>query len=712
MTTSFLSRFLGRTAALLLIAVGFFAPATSVGATENLTPRHTGVRIVGDQFWVNDQPTYAGRAWHGHSVEGLLFNTRMVQGIYDDLNSETVGRWAYPDTKKWDAERNNREFLAAMPEWKKHGVLAFTLCLQGGSPQGYSKEQPWINSAFAADGSLRPDYLVRLTRILDEADRLGMVVILGYFYFGQDERVADEAAVLKAVDTATHWVLDQGYTHILIEVNNECDVKSYDHAILRPGRVSELVTRVKGIERDGRRLLVGTSYTGGTIPGDSVIAASDFILLHGNGKNDPNRVRRAIRGTRASPSWHVMPIVVNEDDHFDFEQPENHFVATLEEKASWGYFDPGESNYRDGYQCPPVNWGINTPRKQAFFNLVAEITGASGGGAGAASSASVGNPPAALSPAVPPASSWTTLETKGRLHPREECGMAEVDGRFYLLGGRGINPVDIFDPATLTWSEGAPPPIEVHHFQPAVWEHRIYLACGMTGRYPVEKGLDRILIYDPAKNAWSWGSDIPPERRRGGAGTVVYGDKLYLIAGIQNGHTDGWVKWCDAYDFKNQTWAVLPDAPRARDHFEAALIAGKIYAAAGRRSSAVTRQVFELTIPEIDVYDLSAGSWSTLPATSNLPVLRAGASTLAVGSQLIVVGGESITQKSAHREVQALDTRTGQWRNLPSLARGRHGAGLASFGQAFYTASGPGDRGGSPLLPTIETLSFADAVLP
>jgi hypothetical protein len=50
-------------------------------------------------------------------------------------------------------------------------------------------------------------------------------------------------------------------------------------------------------------------------------------------------------------------------------------VAAISEYASWGYFDPGERNYRDGYQSPPVNWGINTERKKAFFELLNDITG-------------------------------------------------------------------------------------------------------------------------------------------------------------------------------------------------------------------------------------------------------------------------------------------------------------------------------------------------
>src|ERR1051325_8868916 len=151
--------------------------------------RRTTVSIVGDEFHINGRPTYAGRNWNGHKVQGLLLNSRMVQGIFDDLNTNTVSNWAYPDTGKWDAERNTPEFIAAMPEWRKQGLLAFTINLQGGSPKGYSQQQPWHNSAIAEDGSLRASYMQRLGSVLDRADELGMVVILGYFYFGQDERL-------------------------------------------------------------------------------------------------------------------------------------------------------------------------------------------------------------------------------------------------------------------------------------------------------------------------------------------------------------------------------------------------------------------------------------------------------------------------------------------------------------------------------------------
>src|SRR5476649_1034050 len=134
--------------------------AFSFGCASALpqTNRHTQVSIHGEDFYINGQPTYAGRSWNGHRIEGLLLNARLVQGIFDDQNPQTVARWDYPDTGKWDADRNTREFIAAMPEWRAHGLLAFTLNLQGGSPEGYSHGQPWLNSAFNPDGSLRDDY--------------------------------------------------------------------------------------------------------------------------------------------------------------------------------------------------------------------------------------------------------------------------------------------------------------------------------------------------------------------------------------------------------------------------------------------------------------------------------------------------------------------------------------------------------------------------
>lgn len=346
--------------------------AVTLSTQTNMAAVKTTVSIQGDRFFINGRPTYEGRNYKGLKIEGLLMNSRMVQGIYDDRNPETQSKWKYPDTGKWDADRNTREFIAAMPEWRRHGLLAITLNLQGGSPEGYSRTQPWHNSAFEADGALNPAYLRRLERIINRADQLGMVVILGYFYFGQDQRLRDEEAVKRGVANATNWLRQKGWRNVMIEIANECDNRAYDHAIIKKDRIHELIKLAKSVNN---RSLVGTSFNGGSIPSSNVIAASDFVLLHGNGVSNPNRIAEMVELTRRDPAYRPMPILFNEDDHFDFDKTDNNMLKALGAYASWGYFDPGKSDYQEGYQCPPVDWGINTERKQGFFYLLKEVTG-------------------------------------------------------------------------------------------------------------------------------------------------------------------------------------------------------------------------------------------------------------------------------------------------------------------------------------------------
>lgn len=301
---------------------------------------------------------------------------------------------------------------------------------------------------------------------------------------------------------------------------------------------------------------------------------------------------------------------------------------------------------------------------------------------------------------------WVPLETVNVPSARHEAAFVGCDGRFFLLGGRRIQPVDIFDPATRTWTKGAKPPIEIHHFQPVVWQNQIWLAGAMTGKYPHETAIDRILIYDPAKDEWSWGPEIPADRRRGGAGASIHNGSLYLTSGIRNGHWDGWVTWLDRYDLTEKTWHQLPDAPRPRDHFQTAFIGGKLYAAGGRKTSGITKEVFDLTIAEVDVFDLATKTWTTLPSMSNLPTPRAGCFSFVLGDELWIAGGESMSIPVAHAEVQSLNTTTGKWRTSSLFARGRHGTGIVQLKDTLYTCAGSGGRGGSPELDTTEILQL------
>ncbi|GAB5409338.1 MAG: kelch repeat-containing protein [Balneolaceae bacterium] len=301
----------------------------------------------------------------------------------------------------------------------------------------------------------------------------------------------------------------------------------------------------------------------------------------------------------------------------------------------------------------------------------------------------------------PTSRSWETVASEDGSKPiaRHEAAFVEVGNKFYLLGGRGILPTSIYDVKKGVWTEGAKPPIELHHFQPIVYENKIYVIGALTGGYPTETPTSNMFIYDPEKDSWEIGPEIPKERRRGSTGNVLVGDKVLIACGIKNGHVGDHKKWLDSYSFKTGEWEVLPDAPRARDHFQAILANNKVYLAGGRNSSA-PENPFSNTIAEVDVYDIKSQTWNTLE--KNLPTKRAGNMAVLFQEDILVIGGESDTQVIAHSEVEGLDIMTGTWKSYPSLNRGRHGSGIAVHERTLYTVSGSGNRGGEPELESLE----------
>ncbi|AWB67226.1 galactose oxidase [Saccharobesus litoralis] len=301
--------------------------------------------------------------------------------------------------------------------------------------------------------------------------------------------------------------------------------------------------------------------------------------------------------------------------------------------------------------------------------------------------------------------SWQTVKTQGKLQNRHEAGLVALGDKLYLLGGRGKKNVNVYDVNSNTWSIKSKMPMQMHHFQPVVFNEKIYILGAMTGGYPREDAVPNVWIYDPSLDSWQKSHAIPENRRRGGAGVSVYKNKIYLTSGITDGHYTGSVTWFDEYDPVTGQWRVLKDALKPRDHFQTAVIGNKLYAAGGRTTSAKTKQVFNLVVKQVDVYDFETETWSAL--NLDLPTGRAGHSVFALDHRLIVVGGES-NQRIAHADVEVYNTLVGQWYTGASLERGRHGTGIGQIADQLWTVSGSGNRGGRPELPSTESIKVSD----
>ena len=291
----------------------------------------------------------------------------------------------------------------------------------------------------------------------------------------------------------------------------------------------------------------------------------------------------------------------------------------------------------------------------------------------------VTSPAVAPSPQQPeddhfnPASRWNNVQSNGEVTARHEAGGVVVDGKLYVMGGRGKRPVEVFDPANNSWRKLADAPLEMHHFQPVAIGKKIYVIGAFTCCYPLETTIDTVYIFDTSNNQWSKGPKLPANRKRGGAGAAVYNGKIYLLGGNTRGHSGGAVNWFDEFDPATGQWKTLPGAPDARDHVTIGIANGKLVAAGGRKT--VHPLPFENTVGRTNVYDFATGSWSK---AANIPTERAGAMAVTHGSEVFIIGGESAAIEDAHSNVEAFNVDSSLWRKLTSMSTGRHG-GIAAF---------------------------------
>jgi hypothetical protein len=269
---------------------------------------------------------------------------------------------------------------------------------------------------------------------------------------------------------------------------------------------------------------------------------------------------------------------------------------------------------------------------------------------------------------------------------RQEVSYVEAGGKFYLAGGNRLGLHERYDPATDSWSRVAPLPVpadtKLDHVQGVEVGGKIYYIGGLL-KWPAVHD-SKVRIYDPATNTFSQGAPMPEGRGRGAGGVAVYDGKIYYAGGLHSGDV---VPWFDVYDPTTNSWRQLPDMPRARDHFHAAVVGGKFYAIGGRAGG------INATPPKVDLYDLTmgaGGAWQT-PDTE-LPTPRGGFAAAAVGKEILIIGGEG--GNNTYSTVEAYDTVANSWRALAPMPTARHGIQAAVCDGGVYVAAGGMTQGG------------------
>ena len=380
----------------------------------------TAVTIQGDQFVINGLPTYSGAAI---AAEGRLLNVRMAQAVIDDFDEDIHPEWHdcaatgkvendFLRAGLWSPRRHTARLIAALPAWRTHGVLAFTVSLQGGCQCGLGVVGPDQTGVldfnpFGVQGTQCFDHwrgnvdspqartLARLGSLIRAADDWGMVIILTAFYFGQEDSLADEDAVIAALDGLVAWIVENGFTNVLLEIANEsADSPIFSHEILYESQIPVLLDRVRELtDKDGvgdstgfadnpgflfpaGHLLTSVSSPGGLTPPASWLTRVDYVLLHGN-QQLPTGITAMVDTVRVElfslfGDAEALPIVFNEDDGRFQTGPELGFrtlnlEAAFDAGASWGlYFD----HYHQSIYPPRfAPWGNAAVVADAMFEL-------------------------------------------------------------------------------------------------------------------------------------------------------------------------------------------------------------------------------------------------------------------------------------------------------------------------------------------------------
>ena len=313
--------------------------------------------IENDRFTINGKLTYSDIPRTHPQAHGLLMNARFIQGIFDDrADPDRFSRFGYT----WDADENTDRLIAALPQWKRYGLLAFTVGLQGGMPVLTIENRTIDNNPFSETGTrIDKPYLRRLDKLIVAADGLGMIVIVSILYQGQSHRMADGRCIRNAVTTCSRFLKEAGYTNVLIEVANEHNVGNFrNHPLVYyPDGISSLIDLAR---HESGGLPVGSSG-GGLYHSPEVCRASDVILTHGNGGTEQTyyNLIRKVQALNLN-----RPIVCNEDSP-RFTQ----LKVAIKTGTSWGYYNTHTK------QEPPADWSVTRGEDQFFAWRMADVIG-------------------------------------------------------------------------------------------------------------------------------------------------------------------------------------------------------------------------------------------------------------------------------------------------------------------------------------------------
>ena len=162
-------------------------------------------------------------------------------------------------------------------------------------------------------------------------------------------------------------------------------------------------------------------------------------------------------------------------------------------------------------------------------------------------------------------------------------GKAVIDGKIYVAGGRppGGHAFEVYDPATDRWEKLPDLPTQRNHLAMVALNGKIIVAGGRTGPGAMAPRVDVVEIYDPKTRRWTNGAPLPAPR--GGITGAAHAGCMFVFGGEgEPNHVLGLTPNTYAYDPRANRWTQLADLPIAMHGLKgSAVIGGRIFLPGG-----------------------------------------------------------------------------------------------------------------------------------
>jgi hypothetical protein len=259
---------------------------------------------------------------------------------------------------------------------------------------------------------------------------------------------------------------------------------------------------------------------------------------------------------------------------------------------------------------------------------------------------------------------------------RTEVTGTAWDGQVVAIGGLDENGaalanVDLYDPATDTWTAGPDLPEALHHTAVETLGDRLFVVGGYTIRQGAWVAETAVWSLGPGEEAWR--EEPPLTTPRGALAIASTGSRLVALGGVGPGREV--LTSTEVLELDGDGWMPGPELDTPREHLDATAVGDEVYAISGRAGGLDTNHA--------SVEVLRDGAWHL---TAPVVHPRGGIGADTVRGVPCVTGGEE--PGGTIGTIECLVDHS--WETVGELEIARHGLVVAAVdGELHVIGGGP-----------------------